>query len=93
MKLTNEQIEKLSHLIGKSLIEKELININVETKVFINKIKEIIFDDLKVEDDLNKEANEILKNYEKDIDYGNLDSHKMFNLIKAKLVEDRKLIL
>ena len=93
MKLSNEQIEKLAQLISKNLIKKELISLKVEEKAFVDKIREIIFNELKIEDDLNREVREILKAYEKEIEAGNIDYNKMFNLIKAKLVKERNIIL
>jgi hypothetical protein len=93
MKLSNEQIEKLSFRIYRNLIRRGLIDLKVEERKFIDKIIEIIFNELKVEDDLNKEVREILKGYEREIDAGNIDYYKMFNLIKSKLVKDRNLIL
>ncbi len=93
MKLSNEQIEKLAQLISKNLIKKELISLKVEEKAFVDKIREIIFNELKIEDDLNREVREILKAYEKEIEAGNIDYYKMFNLIKAKLVKERNIIL
>ena len=57
------------------------------------KIEKIILDDLQVEDRLNAEVKEILKGYEREMEKGEVDYQKMFQMIKKQLVKERDLVL
>ena len=92
MKLTRTQIEWFSFEIAKDLIKKDLVEIDGQEKL-VEKIKNIITDDLMVEDKLNEEIREILRQYSDQMRRSSIEYHEMFKKIKAKLVKDRKLIL
>ena len=49
--------------------------------------------DLMVEDELNKEVDEFLAKYEKQFSSGQLDRHKMFQMVKNQLIKERKLVI
>jgi hypothetical protein len=49
--------------------------------------------DLQVEDRLNDEVRELLRQHAREMDQANVEYHEMFKKLKAKLVRDRKLIL
>jgi hypothetical protein len=48
---------------------------------------------LSVEDRLNAEVRQLLKAYEQQIDQGQVDYQKMFQMVKQKLVRERGIIL
>jgi hypothetical protein len=52
-----------------------------------------ITDELMVEDRLNAEIRDLMKQYESEIERGHVDYQKMFTMIKSKLVRERGLIL
>jgi hypothetical protein len=52
-----------------------------------------ITDELTVEDRLNAEVRQLLKAYDKQIEAGQVDYQKMFQMVKQKLVRERGLIL
>ncbi|OGL49807.1 MAG: hypothetical protein A2161_17790 [Candidatus Schekmanbacteria bacterium RBG_13_48_7] len=64
---------------------------NRQEMVFL--IEDAIFDDLEVEDKLDEEIREILRNYENEMDKQNIPYHQMFKMIKTKLIKERNLIL
>ncbi len=92
MKLTKSQIEWFSFEIAKGLAKKDIIMIDDIDK-FAEKIKSIISEDLLVEDKLNEEIREILRDYTDEMRRLSIEYHEMFKKVKAKLVKDRKLIL
>lgn len=53
----------------------------------------VIEEDLRLEDRLNEEVKEILAGYEREMDRGNIDYTRLFNLVKNRLVRERNLIL
>ena len=46
-----------------------------------------------IEDRLNDEVRELLKAYESQIERGQVDYQKMFQMIKRKLAKEREIIL
>mgnify|MGYP003351330073 CR=1 FL=1 len=53
----------------------------------------VITEELSLEDRLNAEVRDMLKVYEKQIEQGQVDYQKMFQMVKQKLVRERGLIL
>ena len=92
MKLTKSQIEWFSFEIAKGLAKKDIVMVGDIDK-FAEKIKSIITEDLLVEDKLNEEVREILRDYTDEMRRSSIEYHEMFKKVKAKLVKDRKLIL
>jgi len=56
-------------------------------------LNQTITEELMVEDRLNAEVRELMKNYETEIQRGGVDYQKMFTMIKNRLVKERGLIL
>jgi len=93
MRLSKEEVEKVSRLILARLKERGLIIFKVEEGVVLARIIELFTKDLKDEDALDREVEEIMKNYAMEIEKGRLDYRKMFNLIKNKLAKERGMVL
>jgi hypothetical protein len=56
-------------------------------------IREVITEDLQVEDRLNDEVKELLRAFSSEFNKGEADYQKMFTMVKRKLVQERGLIL
>jgi hypothetical protein len=56
-------------------------------------LEQVMTDELSVEDRLNAEVRQLLKAYDKQIEQGQVDYQKMFQMVKQKLVRERGLIL
>ena len=93
MKLSKERIGIIARDLVKSLMAGRYIALDIPEREFALKITEIITEELMLEDRLEAEARQILKSYESEIQIGNVDSHKMFLMIKKKLAEERGIIL
>ena len=93
MKLAMEQVEKISGLILKSLKEKNLIIFKAGEAAVLEKMIEAMVRDLKAEDDLDREVEEILKAHSSELDSGKADYRKMFRMIKGKLARERGVVL
>tara|TARA_B100000315_G_C14400882_1_gene506422 strand:- start:442 stop:726 length:285 start_codon:yes stop_codon:yes gene_type:complete len=94
MRLKDEMIEYLARTIVDNLAKKGgYIEFKEKKDKVENEIKMVIREDLLVEDRLNEEVKDILQTHSREIDRGNVDYAKMFNLIKSKLVRERGLIL
>jgi hypothetical protein len=58
----------------------------------LKKMEEIFIADLKVEDDLNREAEKLLETYAAQMG-DKIDRQKMFLMIKKQLIKDRNLVI
>ena len=93
MRLSKEQVEKISRIVLDNLKAKELIIFKVPEETVLNRIVEIFLNDLKAEDELDREVEEILKGYAREIEAGRMDYRKMFSLTNGKLVKERGIVL
>jgi hypothetical protein len=62
-------------------------------KSFAESLNRAITEELSVEDKLNAEVRQMLKAHEQEIERGHVDYHKMFTMLKQKLVRERGIIL
>ena len=93
MRLSKEQVEKISRIILDNLKAKELIIFKTQEEAVLHRIIEIFSNDLKAEDELDREVEEIIKGHAKEIEAGRMDYRKMFSLIKGKLVKERGIVI
>lgn len=74
------------------LLDEHLVS-GVALPVLAGRLSAALLEDLAVEDKLNAEVREIMRQHAADIDRGGVEVQELFKKIKAKLVRDRKLIL
>ena len=92
MKLRKQQIEVIAAKIIDDLIKRESIEAENEDKAK-TLVKKVIIDDFNVEDKLNDEVRELLEKISSEMRQGSVEYHKMFRLVKEKLIRERNLIL
>lgn len=93
MRLTTEQVEKISHLIVARLKDKGLVVFKADESKVLSRISEAMLEDLRAEDGLDREVEEILKSHSGRVDSERIDYRRMFNMIKTKLARERGIIL
>lgn len=93
MRLSKERVTTLSKRLTETLLKENLISFRSKKELLESRIESILLNDLQVEDRLNAEVKEILKNHEREIDRGEVDYQKMFQMIKKQLAEKRNLVL
>jgi len=93
MKLSKERISFISKELVNKLIERKYVEPLIPKEQFVSRLEHIITDELMLEDKINQEVKELLKVYEKEIDKGDIDYSKMFNMIKNKLIKERGVVL
>ncbi len=76
-----------------TLLKRELITMLTDRSAVLKATQEIMVHELMVEDRLNEEVRQILKQHEASIDRDRLDYRSLFDLTKKKLVRERNLIL
>lgn len=60
---------------------------------FVGALDQVITQELSVEDRVNADVRQLLKAYEHQIEQGQVDYQKMFQMVKQKLVRERGIIL
>lgn len=93
MKLSKERISFISRELTNKLIQGKYIEPLIPKEQFVLRLEHIITNELMIEDKINQEVKELLKTYEREIDKGDIDYSKMFNMIKNKLIRERGVVL
>ena len=92
MRLKKEFIERISKRIIESLLSKNLIIWESSHDKLESIIREIIIDDLMVEDHLNEEVKELLDSRTDEYERSMMDYGRVFQLVKSRLARERGLI-
>ncbi len=92
MKLSKTEIEIMAERIINKLLEMELIEVENE-EAAVQSLNNVIAEDFSVEDQINDEVRELLEKHSSDLDKSGLEFHRMFKLLKSKLIRERDLIL
>ncbi len=93
MRLTSQQIRLVSEDVVKEAVRRKVVRLIVPEKEAFALVEKAITEDLMVEDRLNDEVKDILKQHEREIEQGRMDYKTMFDLVKKKLVRERGLVL
>ncbi len=93
MKLTKEQVEKISKSVLATLKDKGLLVFKADEGKVLEKINDVILADLRAEDALDREVEEIIKGHSGGLGGEKIDYRKMFNMIKGKLARERGMVL
>ena len=93
MRLRKEMIDRISTKIVERLIKREIIEYTGSEEALRTRISHIIEEDLLVEDRLNEEVKNILRDHQDEMDKDNVDYSRMFTMVKTKLARERNLVL
>lgn len=93
MRLRKEMIERISAKVVERLLGRELLETEMPEAELVAKINRLIEEDLLVEDRLNDEVKEILRDHQDEMDQGNVDYSRMFSMVKTRLARERNLVL
>ena len=93
MRLTTIQIDKIAALVMKRLSDEKLIIFKADEAVVLKRMQTAILDDIKAEDELDKEVGQLLRAHSEEMESGSVDYRRIFSMIKRKLVEERGLTI
>ncbi len=93
MRLSKERVRHMAESLAGHLQAERHIALTGERTTFVDALDQAITHELAVEDRVNAEVRQLLKAYEQQIDQGQVDYQKMFQMVKQKLVRERGLIL
>ncbi|HET9962395.1 MAG TPA: DUF507 family protein [Nitrospiraceae bacterium] len=93
MRLAKERIHHMADSLIARLQSLEFLEITGDRRALKSALEQAMTEELSVEDRLNAEIRQMMQQYERQIEQGQVDYQKMFTMIKQKLVRDRGLIL
>jgi len=93
MRLSTERVRHMAESVVNRLEQDGYVELVGDRKGLIESLDRVIREELSLEDRLNVEVRQLLKVYEKQIEQGQVDYQKMFQMVKQKLVRERGLIL
>lgn len=83
----------LARRMADQLLRADIIHSKPKPDWLSDKIESLLAAQSQIEMRVDAEAKELLQKYQNEMDRGAVDSHKMFVMIKKKLIRDRNLIL
>ena len=93
MRIPKSWVPVLAKQIIEDLLSKEALELNASREQVTHVIGDLILEELMVEDTINDEVRDMLKQYDSEIEKGNLDYRRLFEMTKQKLVKERNIIL
>ena len=93
MRLRQEEIDYIAWKILRSLKEDEVIDIIGEDDPVADRLRSALTENLSIEDQLNREVDDILRNHLKEIQRDSVDYRRMFQMVKTKLARERNLVI
>lgn len=93
MRLSKQRIHLLASTILRRLQDQHRLEVTGSSDALLQALEQAITDELSVEDRLNAEVRDMLKQFEHEFEQGKADYQKMFSMLKSKLVRERGLVL
>jgi hypothetical protein len=93
MRLSESKVGSLAGQVVALLQERDDVAVATDANRLQALIHQAMVEELTVEDRLEEEVREVLKQYDREIRQGRLSYNTLFTRIKAKLVRERGLIL
>lgn len=93
MRLNKVRVHQLAVSVVERLSSGGLLQVQGKPEVVVQQLESAIMSELQVEDRLNTEVRELLKQFEREFSEGRADYQKMFTMVKQKLIKERGLIL
>lgn len=93
MRLSEKQIDKVSFTLLEGLKKNDAITFLTKDSAILSCIKNVIVGDAEAEASLDREVKKMMEVYADQINKGEVDSRKVFGMIKAKLAKEKGIIL
>lgn len=92
MRLSKEQIEIIANRIVRGLSKRGYFDLDDADEIEAM-VQDVITEELRVEDKLNDEVRELMREHMARIRRADVEYHEMFKVIKARLAKERDIIL
>jgi len=92
MRLRTEQIAIIANRIVRGLAKRGFFDVDDADEIE-RMVQDVISEELRVEDKLNDEVRELMREHMARIRRADVEYHEMFKVIKARLARERDIIL
>jgi len=92
MRLTHEQIGVIANRVVRGLAKRDFLDVDEADEVE-HVVQQVVVEELRVEDRLNDEVRELMREHMERIRRADVEYHEMFKVIKARLARERDIIL
>jgi uncharacterized protein len=93
MRLNKVRVHQMAVSVVERLTSSGCLQIEGAQDGVVRQLETAIMSELQVEDRLNSEIREMLKQFDREFSEGRADYQKMFTMVKQKLIKERRLIL
>ena len=93
MRLKTIRIHQMAATVIERLEAQGLLQIQGKPEPVVQQLEAAITNELEVEDRLNADVREMLKQFDQEFAAGRADYQKMFSMVKKKLIKERGLIV
>lgn len=93
MRLNKIRVHQMAVSIVERLTSNGFLQIEGKPEMVVQQLESAIMSELQVEDRLNADVREMLKQFEREFSEGRADYQKMFTMVKQKLIKERGIIL
>jgi hypothetical protein len=93
MRLNPVRIHQMATTVVERLIARGLLEVQGKLEPVVQHVDSAITTELHVEDRLNADVRDMLKQFEREFAEGRADYQKMFSMVKQKLIKERGIVL
>ncbi len=93
MRLNPARIHHMAATVVERLQTRRLLEVHGKSEVLVWQVESAITTELQVEDRLNADVREMLKQFDREFSEGRADYQKMFSMVKQKLIKERGVVL
>jgi hypothetical protein len=93
MRMKPNEIERLAKRIIHLLTGKQLFTPKVAETVLIKRVIDIFTKNMEEEESIEQETRRMMTQYEAQIRSGEVDAHRMHQMIRNKIAKERKFVL
>jgi uncharacterized protein len=92
MSLQKEYVQYISKRVVDELVKREMVEVR-DVSALKERILAVMGDELNIEDQINEEVRNLLKDYADEMRRTGVSYQEMFKVVKNKLVKDKKVVL
>jgi uncharacterized protein len=92
MSLQKEYVQYISKRVVDELVKREMVEVR-DVSALKGRILVVMGDELNIEDQINEEVRNLLKDYADEMRRTGVSYQEMFKVVKNKLVKDKKVVL
>jgi len=93
MRLNPVRIHQMAAMVVERLQARGLLEVQGKTDAVVQQVESAITTELHVEDRLNADVRDMLKQFDREFAEGRADYQKMFSMVKQKLIKERGIVL